>query len=72
MWVILIETPKGTAKIVAKEFTGTDQVIAIKGIIWDSCDNVDKETHFGASRLVVPYQRIYSITKLVDKMGGSE
>lgn len=72
MWIILIETPEGTAKIVAKEFTGTDQVIAIKEIIWESCVNVDKETHFGASRLVVPYQRIYSITRMPDKKEGTK
>jgi len=67
MWAILIETPNGTAKIIAKKFTGTAQVISIEEIFWADCENMDKDTHFGSPRLVVPYQRIYSITLLPEK-----
>lgn len=71
MWAILIETPQGVSKIVAEEFTGTDQVIAIKKIIWESCENINKDLHYGASRLVVPYNRVYSITRMPEKTEGS-
>jgi len=72
MWIILIETPEGPAEIVAKKFVGTDQVIAIEGIMWSDCKNINKDVHFGASRLVVPYQKVYSMTRREEKKEESK